>query len=485
MMKKTVEIAWRHFRIFKLRKEEYLPSLVLLILLLFLNFLCIHHYFDDFTLLHRNYRWIFIRDFHISGFDPLTYATVSSWDLYYDVHRHPLLAFFMYIPYAVNRLLILITGVNCVQFIVAAILVLCGVYSFVFLYRIFREIIGLSRIDTLILSLLNYSFAYVMVSLMVPDHFGISMALLTFTLYVVGVQMKHGRRLKIWQTLLLFFATAGVSLNNGVKVYLAALFTNKKRFFSLKYFSVAVVLPSLFIFGVACLENHLVVIPEEQMHQDKQECLQEKKDLKTAQRFRDTTSLRNPEAIENGIQALLGKQKRQRILKTENSVSSRHTGKPIGHNGFLSWTDVSTSRVQTAIENLFGESIQLHPSHLLEDVLDSRPVIVHYSHWWNYVIEGLVVIFFGLGIWFGRKSRMMWMALSFFAFDLIIHLGLGFGINEIYIMSPHWLFIISIVIGYLFKMLKGKTRIGLRVLTLCISAFLFMHNVILIYSYLS
>ncbi len=484
-MKKTMEFAWRRFRIFKLRKEERLPSLVLLIFLLFLNFLCIHHYFDDFTLLHSNYRWIFIRDFHISGFDPLTYVTASSWGLCYDVYRHPLLAFFMYIPYAVNQLLILITGVNCVQFVVAIILVFCGVYSFVFLYRIFREIIGLSRIDTLILSALNYSFAYVMVSLMVPDHFGISMALLTFTLYIVGVQMKYGRNLKIWQTLLLFFLTAGVSLNNGVKVFLAALFTNKKRFFSRKYFFVAVVLPSLFIFGVASLENQLIVVPEVQMQQDRQERLQEKKDMKTAQCFRDSTSLQNPKAIDSGIRTLLGKQKRQRMLKAEDSVSSQHTGKPIGHSGFLSWTDVSTSRVQTVIENLFGESIQLHRSHLLEDVLDSRPVIVHYGNWWNYVIEGLVVILFGLGMWYGRKSRLMWTAMSFFAFDLLIHLVMGFGINEIYIMSPHWLFIISIVIGYLFKMLKGKKHIGLRVLTLCITTFLFIHNIILIYSYLS
>lgn len=483
-MGKMMETVLKHFGIFKIRKEERWPALVLLMLLLFLNFLCIHHYFDNFTLLRRSYRWIFIRDFHVSGFDPLTYITVSSWGLYYDVYRHPLLAFLMYVPYAANQLLMLITGMNCAQFVVAVILVFAGIYSFIFLYRIFREIIGLTRVDTLILSALNYSFAYVMISLMVPDHFGISMALLTFTVYIAGIQMKYGRQLKIWQTLLLFFATAGVSLNNGVKVFIAALFTNKRNFFTPKYFLLAVILPSIFIFAVAVLEDQLVIVPEGQVHLARQKHFQKKQDAKTAQRFRDTTSLKNPEAIEEGVRTLLGKQKRQRIVKAENSVSSRHTGEPMEHSGFLSWTDISTSRLQTAVENLFGESIQLHSRHLLEDVLDSRPVIVHYCHWWNYAVEGMIVFLFGLGIWSGRKNRLMWMALSFFAFDLFLHLGLGFGVNEIYIMSPHWLFIISIVIGCLFKVLKGRTRMAMRTLTSLIVTSLFIHNIMLIYTYL-
>lgn len=479
-----MKLSFKRFKIFEIRKEERWPALVLVVLLLFLNFLCINHYFDDFSLLYRDYRWIFIRDFHVSGFDPLTYAALSSWGLLYDVYRHPLLAFFMYIPYAVNQLLILITGINCAQFVIAAILLFCGLYSFIFLYRIFREIIGLTRVDSLILSALHYSFAYVMVSLMVPDHFGISMSLLIFVVYIVGRQIKYGKVLKVWQTLILFLLTAGVSLNNGVKVFLAALFSNKKKFFSAKYFFTAVLIPSSCIFFFAFLEYHFIVIPREQRHKAKMEQIRENKDLRIAQHFRDTTNLKDPEVIQTRVQGILSNLKKQRELKAEHSVSTLHTGKPIKHKMFLDWTDISTSRSQTIVENLFGESLQLHKHHLLEDVLDSRPVIVHYSHVWNYIVEGLIVALFGLGIWCGRKHRVMWMCLSFFAFDMFIHLGLGFGINEIYIMSPHWLFIIPLVIGYLLKILEGRRRVGMRMLILCITAFLFMHNVVLITSYL-
>ena len=35
----------------------------------------------------------------------------------------------------------MLTGINCVQFVVGAILVFCAFYSIIFLYRIFREVI--------------------------------------------------------------------------------------------------------------------------------------------------------------------------------------------------------------------------------------------------------------------------------------------------------------------------------------------------------
>jgi hypothetical protein len=41
--------------------------------------------------------------------------------------------------------------------------------------------------------------------------------------------------------------------------------------------------------------------------------------------------------------------------------------------------------------------------------------------------------------------------MSSFLMDMTLHMGLGFGINEIYIMSPHYLFALPIAIGYLVK----------------------------------
>ena len=128
----------------------------------------------------------------------------------------------------------------------------------------------------------------------------------------------------------------------------------------------------------------------------------------------------------------------------------------MGKGEFMRWTDATTSRVSTAVENLFGESIQLHPDHLLEDTLRSRPVIVRYRWAANYVVEGLLVLLFVVGVWCGRRSRFMWMALCGAAFDMALHMGLGFGINEVYIMGAHWLFVLPIATGFLVKAMYGR-----------------------------
>lgn len=115
------------------------------------------------------------------------------------------------------------------------------------------------------------------------------------------------------------------------------------------------------------------------------------------------------------------------------------------------WTDITTPRMETAIENLFGESIQLHQKHTLEDVLVSRPVIVGYDWIWNYIVEGLIFLLFIVGLWCERHSKLMWMVFSFAVMDMILHMGLGFGIPEIYIMAAHWIYVIPISMGFLMK----------------------------------
>lgn len=136
----------RIFGIFKIKTEERWPALVMLVYTLLLNGLVIHKYFNKFSELATNYHEVFVRTFHISGFDALSYEVVSSWDTAYNIYRHPLLAFFMFIPNQINQGLMLLTGLNCTQFVMAALLVCCGFYSFIFLYRILREVIALPKV---------------------------------------------------------------------------------------------------------------------------------------------------------------------------------------------------------------------------------------------------------------------------------------------------------------------------------------------------
>lgn len=251
------------FHIFKIQKEERWLALIIFALLAILNGLVIAKYNAPFTQITNDYYKNFIRHFCVSGFDPLTYWVLSDWSAAYNVYRHPLLAFYMYVPYLINMGLMKLTGYNCALYIAVIIQMFCAFYSMVFLYRIFREVIELGKWASHALTLLFFSFGYVMVSAIVPDHFVISMLLLILALYVSGRRMKNHHDFKIWQSVLYFLLTAGTSLNNGLKIFFSALFVNGKRFFRPKHLLLAVILPAGLLWGFCHWEYRTYVWPNE------------------------------------------------------------------------------------------------------------------------------------------------------------------------------------------------------------------------------
>ncbi|MBO7579388.1 MAG: GtrA family protein [Prevotella sp.] len=456
-------------RMFKIRREERWLALAVVLVFVVLNMLTIYKYGDLFMRPADDYWKLFIGRFRVSGYDPITYYVLSDWETRYNVYRHPLLAFFMYLPYLLNQGVMALTGLNGVQVVTALILVAASLYSFLFLHRIFREIIGLAKSDALLLSSLYFSFAYIMVATMVPDHFILSMMMLLLTLLLAGRQLKEGRQMKRSQTIWLFIFTAGISLNNGIKVFLADLFVNGKRFFRPQNLILTVAVPAVLMWLFCRWEYKTFVVEKEKArHAQKKQEREEKKEKERV--------LRLETARKDSIRKAQG-DTMAAATPVKPAVKKRvYTGKPIGKGEFMRWTDITTSRWETTVENLFGESLQLHEQHLLGDVFRRRPIIVRYDHWWNYGVEAVAVLLFLVGIWCGRRSRFLWLTLSFMAVDMALHMGLGFGINEIYIMSPHYLYAIPIAMAYLLKAKTKVMRLSVRTLVLLLAVYLWIHN---------
>lgn len=473
----------RIFDILRVRREERWLALFMLLLFLLLNTMPIIKYYDLFTPITRHYWPLFIRNYHVSGFDPITYSVVSDWSAGYNVYRHPLLAFYMYVPYLVNQALMAVTGINCAIFIVAAMQIACGFYSVLFMYRILREVVGMERSGATWLTLLFFSFAYVMLSVMVPDHFIISLLLLLIALYISGRRMISRRPFKIWQSVLYFLLTAGTSLNNGLKIFLAALFVNGRRFFRLRHLLLAVLLPSALIWGISRWEYAKFVWPvETERHAAKARMKARQKAKAEAEAFRR----RQAEIADSMAGKATARLQKEQTAVTNRPKRKSKQGTPIGNGEFMRWTDISTSRVQSAVENLFGESIQLHQDYLLTDIFGKRPVIFPYRWVLNYVVEALVVLLFLVGLWCGRRSRFLWLCLSWFSLDMLLHMGLGFAINEIYIMAAHWIYIIPIAIGFLMAALQGRKPWG-RAFTAVVgilALYLWIYNVSLVVTYM-
>ena len=486
------------FDIFKIKKEERWLALGIFLALAILNGVVIARYAGTFTLVTDDYYKNFIRHFCVSGFDPLTYWVLSDWNAAYNVYRHPLLAFYMYIPYLINMGLMKLTGYNCALFIAVIIQMFCGFYATLFLQRIFREVLELDKAASSILTLLFFSFGYVMVTCIVPDHFVISMLLLILALYVSGRRIKHNHPLKIWQTVVYFVLTAGTSLNNGLKIFFSALFVNRKRFFRPKYLLLAVILPAALLWGFCRWEYRTFVWPVEMARKE----MKAKKAAEKKARQEHMTQLKQikdsltKDSIQRGLkiitpEEIAQKAKNDSIQKAKQLARNEarkkrgpKQGAPIMKGEFMNWTDATSSRTLSIVENLMGESIQLHQDYVLQDELRHRPMFVNYRYAFNYIVEALIIILFLAGIWAGRKSRYLWLVMSYFGLDMLLHIGLGFGLNEVYIMSGHWIYALPIAIGFLLKETRHQRySLCLKSLLLTIGLFLLIYNGILIIGY--
>ncbi len=434
--------------IFKVKKEERWLVFIMLAVFLTFNILLITSHYHVYTMgAHGGFWSIFTKNFRMSGYDNWSWITISGMRIHFITSRHPLYLTFLYPLYLLNHWLIEVFGHNFAVYFMAAIIVFSAFYAAVFAYRIFREVMELRRFDSTLLTVLLFSFGHILIPSIVPDHFIVSMMFLLMALYICGKKMKKGELLTAWQSLLLTFFTAGLATSNGAKIFLAGLFTNQKKFFTWKYISIGVILPCLLLIGIQQSQYYLLEVPQKAVISN----------IEKVKRQKD------PKGVEE-------------FYKKRNAWQKTHLGQTMSKESMLDWLDISTPRTRTLVENFFGESIQLHQRYLLKDVAWDRPVFVTYNWITNYVIEAIMVVLFVLGIIFGCRKRFFQMLLAWFACDITLHLILGFGITEVYIMASGWAFIIPIAYGYLMKGLSHRYRQMLRGLLLVITIFLWAYN---------
>lgn len=472
------------FRLLIIRPSEWIASIPLMAYFTWLNYLIVSKYADVF--LHTQKTTDFFAHFRVSGFDSLIYSTLTQWHLAFFVHRHPLLADFLWPLSVLNGWFFALTGLNMAPIIVAVILMVFTLYTFVFIRRTMREVLGLGRLDANLLTYLTFSFAFITLTYIVPDHFAGSMTLLMLTMYLAGKKMQKGKTFTILQIVVLFLLTAGVTMSNGVKTFIMALFTNGKRFWRPSYLIFAILLPAAAIWGFAQWQQNKYIEPREQQKAAKRRAQSNAEYQAYVRAVADTTTTLYDSA---SIHQEAKRRYQQHLWEVhERNMKdpwNANKGKPISKGGFMAWTDVSTPRWESTIENLLGEGFQLHRDYLLEDCLRTKPAIVPYRAWYNYAIESLIVLFFVGGVWCGRRSRFLWMLLSCLAFDMVLHLGLGFGLNEVYIMTAHWAFIVPVVIGYLFHKEHGLRHFSLHIIVGLLTLWLWLWNGWLIVGYLS
>lgn len=394
---------------------------------------------------------VFYNHLNMSGYDIFSLIFISCMRLHWNALRHPLFVVLLLPLFGLNRLIMPPTEFNAAVLLMAALLVAADVWGAVLMHRLLRDVVEVRRVDAALLTALFYGFAHVMIATMVPDHFALSLPLLLLTLLIAGRKLKEGKPMKLWQSALLFFLTAGVTLTNGVKVALAAWFAGGRKVFAWRSIA-SFVVPTLLLGAIYVWQQDAIVAPQE----------------RKIKRIEVAVAKKDPVRIAK--------------LKEHNDFVKQQNGEALTKNvPLLEWSDITTDRWQSAVDNLFGESLQLHRDYLLEDVQQTRPVFVQYRSALNYVVEALLVVLLAVGAWMARREKFFLMVLAWFGFDMLMHMGFGFGLNEVYIMTAHWAFIIPIAAGYI---LRRSNNMAPRVLVAALAVWLWAYNTAIVIDYL-
>lgn len=435
-----------------LRKEERPIAGVALVVFAALNALLIANHWQSFTRgAHVGFWSVFYNHLNMSGYDIFSLIFISCMRLHWNTLRHPLFVVLLLPLFGLNRLIMPPTEFNAAVLLMAAMLVAADVWGAVLMHRLLRDVVEVRRVDAALLTALFYGFAHVMIATMVPDHFALSLPLLLLTLLIAGRRLKEGKPMKLWQSALLFFLTAGVTLTNGVKVALAAWFAGGRKVFAWRSIA-SFVVPTLLLGAIYLWQQEAIVAPQE----------------RKIKRIEAAVAKKDPARIAK--------------LKEHNDFVKQQNGEAMTKNvPLLEWSDITTDRWQSAVDNLFGESLQLHRDYLLEDVQQTRPVFVQYRSALNYVVEALLVVLLAVGAWTARREKFFLMVLAWFGFDMLMHMGFGFGLNEVYIMTTHWAFIIPIAAGYI---LRRSNSMAPRVLVAALAVWLWVYNAAILIDYL-
>lgn len=438
-------------------KETILVALLGLTIFAALNYLMVQWHEAPWTNPKMGYWSVFRKYFCLSGFDAHTYVTVSKWRPLYELYRHPLLALYMWPLAWINGQLNDIFHINCAIYTVAVAWTMASTATWVLLYKLMRNIVQLPVFSSLLMCFFHYSFAYVMLAAIAPDHMILTQLLLILTLFL-ATRRREG--MPLWQALTLFFVSAGVSLTNGIKIWLmdmSARVGRQTTVTSIMRRSLPYLLPTMMLGLMYILQTETTEKEEHQWQVT----------MRDKRIERDSTYLAK--------------------LKADSLRQARERDRQTTDSRFFQWTDNSVERIPLLVENIFGEGLLLHEEHLLEDANlteNPRPVIVRYGNRWEYMAESAVIMLFALGLYCGRRERLVWLALLPFLFDMFLHVGMRFAASDAYIMTAHWAFVIPIAVAYLVKRTRGKGNhiitTSLHTAILILTATLWWHNVSLI-----
>lgn len=101
-----------------------------------------------------------------------------------------------------------------------------------------------------------------------------------------------------------------------------------------------------------------------------------------------------------------------------------------------------------------------------------------YEDWWQFVFVILVLVLILFSALKNYKEKLMQYLLLLFFIDVFLHVVFGLGLHEAMIYGAHWIYLVPLFIGWLFKSVGEKQRKGLMVLLCCMIIVLAVNNAV-------
>ena len=142
----------------------------------------------------------------------------------------------------------------------------------------------------------------------------------------------------------------------------------------------------------------------------------------------------------------------------------------------LQYTGSRIDKCHLFIDNFLSEPILFHDKTGI--VFSPETInLPSYPYPFFYLPVAILFILTLLSVIINKKQGLTWLFCLCFTTDILIHFGIGYGIEEAQLFCGHWIFYLPIMIGLLIKHLARKKAKLLTSVIMIIAIFLWMYNI--------
>lgn len=362
--------------------------------------------FVFFFLVYFSYALIIVFNTSIIDHENIRYDIYFSFDNpeiykygYLSMERHILMRHFSYLYILVGDLLQHLLGLKAKTILTVLICNTAITLSIIYVYRYIRKILNIQGLMSYFLASFYGFFSTNLILSFTPESFTFSVFLISFTLYYYSCSIKENQNVGFLSNAALAIGLGGITITNLAKGIIPMFFIKDK--------------PIRILIKIACIcliFGGIIILLR----------------YYYADEFGVIITIKNS-FISNALQ------------KQENILYK-----------IIDWFFIAPI--------YFPEIIQ-RPIQLFETSPIFPSINLDYFHnWYNYLFAIILYILLVAGIIRNFRERLLWLLIAMFSVDIIIHVIVGYGLQDPFIYGGHWVFIVPVLIGWLYKSLSDNVK---------------------------